>query len=353
MNTTGDTASIAATGMLGAVGQMLDDGLLVADADGALISANAAAVRFLGEGLVGKQLAEVIARDDVADLVAGRTSSCTLAYPLQTSVAMEFNVRVQRMGDGQIVAILLDMTSQRNLEKVRRDFVANVSHELRSPLTSLAGFIETILLNEVRDWPTQQRFLKIMEEEASRMSRLIDDLLSLSRVEVDEHIIPDERVPLLEVVKSVIASLEPRAARRQMGIVLVDDRPSRPNRPVMYGFSDEINEVFHNLIENAIKYGFEGTDIHINISAGEASHVRVCVTNTGEVISENHLGRLTERFYRVDKARSRQIGGTGLGLAIVKHIVNRHRGTMEITSSDKGVTTFEVSLPVIAGQRAL
>ena len=353
MNTTGDTASIAATGMLGAVGQMLDDGLLVADADGALISANAAAVRFFGEGLVGKQLAEVIARDDVADLVAGRTSSCTLAYALQTSVAMEFNVRVQRMGDGQIVAILLDMTSQRNLEKVRRDFVANVSHELRSPLTSLAGFIETILLNEVQDWPTQQRFLKIMEEEAGRMSRLIDDLLSLSRVEVDEHIIPDERVPLLEVVKSVIASLEPRAARRQMGIVLVDDQPSRPNRPVMYGFSDEINEVFHNLIENAIKYGFEGTDIHIHISAREAGHVRVCVTNTGEVIGENHLGRLTERFYRVDKARSRQIGGTGLGLAIVKHIVNRHRGTMEITSSDEGVTTFAVSLPLIAGQRAL
>ena len=189
MNSPGNTASIAAPGMLGAVGQMLDDGLLVADADGALISANAAAVRFLGEGLVGKQLAEVIARDDVADLVAGRTSSCTLAYALQTSVAMEFNVRIQRMGDGQIVAILLDMTSQRNLEKVRRDFVANVSHELRSPLTSLAGFIETILLNEVRDWPTQQRFLKIMEEEAGRMSRLIDDLLSLSRVEVDEHII--------------------------------------------------------------------------------------------------------------------------------------------------------------------
>ena len=353
MNTPRDTASIAAAGMLGAVGQMLDDGLLVADTDGTLISANAAAVRFLGEGLVGKQLAEVIARDDVADLVAGRTSSCTLAYALQTSVAMEFNVRVQRMGDGQIVAILLDMTSQRNLEKVRRDFVANVSHELRSPLTSLAGFIETILLNEVRDWPTQQRFLKIMEEEAGRMSRLIDDLLSLSRVEVDEHIIPDERVPLLEVVKSVIASLEPRAAHRQMGIVLVDDQLSRPNRPVMYGFSDEINEVFHNLIENALKYGFEGTDIRIDISANRTDYVRVSVTNHGEVIAKKHLSRLTERFYRVDKARSRQIGGTGLGLAIVKHIVNRHRGTMEITSSDEGVTTFAVSLPVIAGNQAL
>jgi len=353
MNSPRDTASITAPGMLGTVGQMLDDGLLVAGADGILISANAAAVRFLGEGLVGKPLAEVIARDDVADLVAGHTSSCTLAYALETSVAMEFNVRVQRIDDGQIVAILLDMTSQRNLEKVRRDFVANVSHELRSPLTSLAGFIETILLNEVRDWPTQQRFLKIMEEEAGRMSRLIDDLLSLSRVEVDEHIIPDERVPLLEVVKSVIASLEPRAARRQMGIVLVDDRPSQPNHPVMYGFSDEINEVFHNLIENALKYGYEGTDIRIGISSERAGYVQVAVTNHGEAIANKHLSRLTERFYRVDKARSRQIGGTGLGLAIVKHIVNRHRGTMEINSSEEGITTFAVSLPVIAGDQAL
>ena len=353
MNSPRDTASITAPGMLGTVGQMLDDGLLVAGADGILISANAAAVRFLGEGLVGKPLAEVIARDDVADLVAGHTSSCTLAYALETSVAMEFNVRVQRIDDGQIVAILLDMTSQRNLEKVRRDFVANVSHELRSPLTSLAGFIETILLNEVRDWPTQQRFLKIMEEEASRMSRLIDDLLSLSRVEVDEHIIPDERVPLLEVVKSVIASLEPRAARRQMDIVLVDDRPSQSNRPVMYGFSDEINEVFHNLIENALKYGYEGTDIRIGISSERAGYVQVAVTNHGEGIANKHLSRLTERFYRVDKARSRQIGGTGLGLAIVKHIVNRHRGTMEINSSEEGITTFAVSLPVIAGDQAL
>ena len=185
------------------------------------------------------------------------------------------------------------------------------------------------------------------------MSRLIDDLLSLSRVEVDEHIIPDERVPLLDVVKLVITSLEPRAARRQMDIVLVDDRPSQPNRPVIYGFSDEINEVFHNLIENALKYGYEGTDIRIGISSETAGYVQVAVTNNGEAIANKHLSRLTERFYRVDRARSRQIGGTGLGLAIVKHIVNRHRGTMEITSTAEGVTTFAVSLPVIAGDHAL
>ena len=333
--------------VLAEVGSLLDDGLLVADRDGAILSANSTAVRLLGEGLVGKTLMEVIDRDDIADVVAGRETSCTLVHSSQTNIAMEFNVRVQRLDDGMIMVLLLDMTLQRNLEKVRRDFVANVSHELRSPLTSLAGFIETILMNEVRDWPTQQRFLRIMEEEAGRMSRLIDDLLSLSRVEVDEHIVPDETVPLMEVVKSVIASLETRAAARQMTIRLTDDRPESAARLLMHGFADEINEVFHNLIENAVKYGFEATAIEINVSQPEVQRVVISVTNRGEPIAEKHLGRLTERFYRVDKARSRQIGGTGLGLAIVKHIVNRHRGMMEVTSSADGVTCFAVTLPTL------
>ena len=339
--------STTGPGVLAEVGSLLDDGLLVADRDGAILSANSTAVRLLGEGLVGKTLMEVIDRDDVADVVAGRETSCTLVHSSQTNIAMEFNVRVQRLDDGMIMALLLDMTLQRNLEKVRRDFVANVSHELRSPLTSLAGFIETILMNEVRDWPTQQRFLRIMEEEAGRMSRLIDDLLSLSRVEVDEHIVPDETVPLMEVVKSVIASLETRAAARQMTIRLTDDRPESAARLLMHGFADEINEVFHNLIENAVKYGFEATAIEINVSQPEVQRVVISVTNRGEPIAEKHLGRLTERFYRVDKARSRQIGGTGLGLAIVKHIVNRHRGMMEVTSSADGVTCFAVTLPTL------
>ena len=339
--------STTGPGVLAEVGSLLDDGLLVADRDGAILSANSTAVRLLGEGLVGRTLTEAIDRDDVADVVAGRETSCTLVHSSQTSVAMEFNVRIQRLDDGMIMALLLDMTLQRNLEKVRRDFVANVSHELRSPLTSLAGFIETILMNEVRDWPTQQRFLRIMEEEAGRMSRLIDDLLSLSRVEVDEHIVPDETVPLMEVVKSVIASLETRAAARQMTIRLTDDRPESAARLLMHGFADEINEVFHNLIENAVKYGFEATAIEINVSQPEVQRVVISVTNRGEPIAEKHLGRLTERFYRVDKARSRQIGGTGLGLAIVKHIVNRHRGMMKVTSSADGVTCFAVTLPTL------
>lgn len=347
MNAPKDIVSVMEPRVLSEVGRMLDDGLLVADDSGIVLSANSAAVRFLGEGLSGMSILDIFGTEDVGNVIAGRDSACTLVHSSHTSVAMEFRVRIRRMDDGLIMVLLLDMTLQRNLEKVRRDFVANVSHELRSPLTSLAGFIETILVNDVRDWPTQQRFLKIMEEEAGRMSRLIDDLLSLSRVEVDEHIVPDETVPLLEVVKSVIASLEARAANRQMRILLSDSRPDNADRPVMKGYSDEINEVFHNLIENAIKYGFEDSDIEIAIDARDVDLVVISVTNRGEPIAEKHLQRLTERFYRVDKARSRQIGGTGLGLAIVKHIVNRHRGTMQITSSLDGVTTFAVSLPVL------
>ena len=348
MNAPEDLSPVKEPAMLAEVGRMLDDGLLVADGSGTIMSANSAAVRVLGEGLSGKPLTDVIPSQDILDVVEGRDQERTLVFSPQSSVAMEFNVRTRRTDDGLIIVLLLDMTLQRNLEKVRRDFVANVSHELRSPLTSLAGFIETILLNEVTDWPTQQRFLRIMEEEAGRMSRLIDDLLSLSRVEVDEHIIPDQTVPLLEVVKSVMASLEPRAARRNMAIKLIDRREGAARRLVMVGFADEINEVFHNLIENATKYGFENTDITVEVDLVSADRVVISVSNIGEVIAESHLSRLTERFYRVDKARSRQIGGTGLGLAIVKHIVNRHRGTMDVTSSEEGVTRFAVTLPVIA-----
>ena len=349
-------------GILAEVGGLLDDGLVVADADARVISANSSAVRFFGEGLVGADLADVFPLDDVRDIVAGKADERGFSYSKPGSVAMEFKVRAKRMDDGHILVIVLDMTLQRNLEKVRRDFVANVSHELRSPLTSLAGFIETILTNDVRDWPTQRRFLGIMQEEAGRMSRLVDDLLSLSRVEVDEHIVPDQTVPLVEVVNTVIASLESRAAKRGMRIMLKDGIATGANRGkaagggagadragrlVMHGFSDEINEVFHNLIENAIKYGTENTMIKVEIMRQGAHSVVISVVNSGEPIAERHISRLTERFYRVDKARSRQIGGTGLGLAIVKHIVNRHRGTMEISSASDGVTRVAVTLPVI------
>jgi two-component system phosphate regulon sensor histidine kinase PhoR len=187
-----------------------------------------------------------------------------------------------------------------------------------------------------------------MDEEAKRMSRLIDDLLSLSRVEVDEHIIPDNRVNLAELLHSVGDSMSGRAMKKNMNIKITqpDDAQSHAALPVIFGKHDEITEVFVNLLENAIKYGFDGSDITLAITMVAPRHVRIDVTNFGEGIEERHLPRLTERFYRVDKARSRQIGGTGLGLAIVKHIVNRHRGSLSITSTLGETTKFSVDLPL-------
>jgi two-component system phosphate regulon sensor histidine kinase PhoR len=269
-------------------------------------------------------------------------------YEPTNVIQREFRMRLQRIGDQSVALLFLDMTLQRNLEKVRRDFIANVSHELRSPLTSLAGFVETLLSDEVPDLAMRTRFLTIMDEEAKRMSRLIDDLLSLSRVEVDEHIIPDKRVNLAELLHSVGDSMIGRAMKKNMNIKITqpDDMQSHAAPLVILGKHDEITEVFVNLLENAIKYGFDGSDITLAITMVAPRHTRIDVTNFGEGIEERHLPRLTERFYRVDKARSRQIGGTGLGLAIVKHIVNRHRGSLSITSTLGETTRFSVEFPL-------
>jgi two-component system phosphate regulon sensor histidine kinase PhoR len=186
-----------------------------------------------------------------------------------------------------------------------------------------------------------------MDEEAKRMSRLIDDLLSLSRVEVDEHVVPDDQINLLDVLVTVHDSLAGRASERGMVIKLNDQRADKVSHPLMLGNFDEITEVFVNIIENAIKYGTANTQIDVRIFEASANRLQIDVINHGEGIEQRHLSRLTERFYRVDKARSRQIGGTGLGLAIVKHIVNRHRGTLLVASSLNETTKFSVLLPLI------
>jgi len=333
------------------IGDMLDDGLILTDLNGVILSVNPAAVRWFGENLTGQKIFDVINHPNVGDLFAKAANDakrCEMRYEPSNIIQREFRMRLQRIGDQSVALLFLDMTLQRNLEKVRRDFVANVSHELRSPLTSLAGFVETMLSDEVPDPAMQTRFLTIMDEEAKRMSRLIDDLLSLSRVEVDEHIIPENRANLAELLHSVRDSMIGRAMKKNMNIKITqpDEAQSHAAPPVILGKHDEITEVFVNLLENAIKYGFDGSDIMLAITMVAPRHVRIDVTNFGEGIEERHLPRLTERFYRVDKARSRQIGGTGLGLAIVKHIVNRHRGRLSITSTLGETTKFSVDFPL-------
>jgi two-component system phosphate regulon sensor histidine kinase PhoR len=243
---------------------------------------------------------------------------------------------------GRAVVVLSDRTRERAIERTRADFVANVSHELRTPLASLIGFIDTLRGPATDDPPAQQRFLGIMGEQAARMNRLIDDLLSLSRIELTEHQRPSDTVELRDVIARLVAGFEPRLKQRSTTLDL-----RVPNDlPAVIGDADQLTQVLQNLLDNAMKYGREGGRIVVQATvASGRPGVVVAVADQGIGIPREHLPRLTERFYRVDAGRSRAAGGTGLGLAIVKHIVNRHRGQLSIESEEGIGTTVSVWLP--------
>ena len=331
---------------------LVDDGFLLLDRQFNIVMANTMATRYLGENLIGMAMDDVLVSpqlDHDLDVITENRQSTEMVASSAKDDRRRFRVRLRAIDEQLIGVLVMDMTLQHNLEKVRRDFVANVSHELRSPLTSLIGFIETMQSPMPIDEATRARFLSIMDEEARRMSRLINDLLSLSRVETEEHISPTQTIAVDKLVRSAIMALSNRAQKVNRTIFFRDKTGRGKNNDddiMILGVHDEMMEVFHNLLDNAIKYGFAKTDITVEMTAPDAHHIAFTVINQGEGIEEKHLPRLTERFYRADKSRSRQMGGTGLGLAIVKHIVNRHRGTIEITSEIGGQTRFTITLPL-------
>jgi two-component system phosphate regulon sensor histidine kinase PhoR len=236
-----------------------------------------------------------------------------------------------------------DLTEVKRAEQLRADFVANASHELRTPLSVLMGFIETLTGPAADDPAAQREFLGIMQQQANRMARLVDDLLSLSKIELTEHAAPTRRVQVAEVVGPIARALDLRAAERGMAIELV----VAPNLPAVPGEPDELAQLVQNLIDNAIKYARPGTAITVTVAPSPRLErgVMLRVRDRGEGIAKRHLARLTERFYRVDKARSSGMSGTGLGLAIVKHVVNRHNGLLEIESKVGRGSRFTVHLP--------
>ena len=246
-----------------------------------------------------------------------------------------------------VLLTLRDFTPQRRVEEMRADFVANASHELRTPLASLSGFIETLQGSARNDAPSRDRFLAIMKEQATRMARLIDDLLSLSRIEQKAHIHPDKHIDLTAIVYEVADGLAPLADERGVDIGIADQAGSL----IVPGDRDELIRVFENLIENALKYGASGKRVEITLMrepvTGQARDAVASVRDYGPGIAPEHLPRLTERFYRVDITESRAQGGTGLGLALVKHILNRHRGRLTIDSKPGAGACFTVRLPLV------
>ncbi len=254
------------------------------------------------------------------------------------------------MADGRlgVLVSMEDTTAMQEAGQMRRDFVANVSHELRTPLTALIGFIETLRGAAREDPVAREKFLAIMSREATRMNRLVQDLLSLSRVESEERMRPTQRMSPGDLLRSVALSLAPLLQERGVKLTLqgVDGLPG------IVGDSDQLRQVFTNLIENAVKYSGRGHDVTLSAQVIERepsmrmAAIRIDVSDHGDGIDPIHLPRLTERFYRVDSHRSREMGGTGLGLAIVKHIVNRHRGRLRIASEVGQGSTFSVLLPL-------
>ncbi|HEX2366900.1 MAG TPA: ATP-binding protein [Bradyrhizobium sp.] len=238
-----------------------------------------------------------------------------------------------------------DQTPLRRVEEMRADFVANASHELRTPLAALSGFIDTLQGPAKDDVKARERFLGIMHAQATRMARLIDDLLSLSRVELSAHVRPDTTVDIVPIIRQVADGLEPLARERQVAVEI--DLPD--GQVLIAGDREELLRLFENLIENALKYGASGGKVIVSLisaMSGEGTpEIRVMVRDFGPGIAPEHLPRLTERFYRVDVGDSRAQGGTGLGLSLVKHILNRHRGRLLIESVPKQGAIFTACFP--------
>jgi two-component system phosphate regulon sensor histidine kinase PhoR len=327
------------------------------DSAGLIVHANRRAEELFGARRRGGHIASM-SRDPellaAVDEALDTRQGC--AVELQTRVPVErrlmamvaaLDYPASRGGGPALLISFRDLTEQDRLARMRADFVANASHELRTPLASLRGFVETLQGAAKDDPEARERFLKVMSEQAERMSRLVDDLLSLSRVEMREHLPLVERVDLNDAVARVIQAMQPLAAKTNATI----EFQQLPEPAVIRGDRDEVVQVFQNLIQNAVKYGKPGGHVDVRVAreapaAGRPARYLVSVKDDGPGIAPQHLPRLTERFYRVNVAASREKGGTGLGLAIVKHILNRHRGELIVTSTVGQGSTFTVALPV-------
>lgn len=319
--------------------------VMLLDEDERVLFVNHAMRDVLGPGLDRKRVSSVLRNPEVLGAIAaaGRGESSDVPFTLPVPVERHFQAYAARISVHPPVTVLLlhDLTMVRKSEQMRADFVANASHELRTPLAAVTGFIDTLRGHARDDAEAREQFLDIMAKETARMRRLIQDLLSLTRIEMNEHVKPEGAVDLEGAVRQAVAGVSPLAAQDGIAVSLevVADLPR------VTGEHDELVQLFQNLVHNAIKYGRENGQVRVSLRLQD-DLVAVAVRDDGEGIAASAIPRLTERFYRVDVKRSRERGGTGLGLAIVKHIVNRHQGRLSIESTLGEGSTFTVFLPV-------
>lgn len=331
--------------------------LVLISADGRIIALNDAASTLLGPGALGRHHVTVLRAPALVDCVESALSTKTAAQAryltsMPNGQEKVWRVNAEPVAGEQEQGVLISFEDRTDFEvagQMRRDFVANVSHELKTPLTALIGFVETLRGAARDDAQARERFLEIMDREASRMSRLVSDLLSLNRVETEERVRPTAEIDLRPLLESVLLALRPMGDERGVALELT----GYEGELTVLGDADQLTQIFTNLVENGMKYGASGKRVTVNLVREERElafrgpGVRVEVIDRGEGFDPVHIPRLTERFYRIDTHRSREEGGTGLGLAIVKHIVNRHRGRFKIESAPGQGSRFSVILPLV------
>jgi len=318
---------------------------------GRVARANGEALKLLGNHIMGQDVRIAIRHPAVAEHLAG---SERLSGPAKIDIvglgtknqrwAMQIIPLDDVAGQQRMFVHMIDESGTYAADRARGDFVANASHELRTPLAAILGFVETLQDPETGDdREVRARFLSILENEARRMQQLVDDLMSLSRIEADKHRMPQTEINMDALVDDVVQLCRQNLSTRG-GDIVVETGDGLPN---VQGDTTQISQLLHNLVSNSAKYGRAGTPIIVRVAPAPPSMIRLEVSDEGEGIAPDHLPRLTERFYRVDSGRSRSIGGTGLGLAIVKHIVERHRGRLDISSIPGRGTTVSILLPAV------
>jgi two-component system phosphate regulon sensor histidine kinase PhoR len=334
--------------------EQLPDPLMLIGRDGRVLFANRAMRTVVGVDAERKHVSSLLRTPSVLEAVdraSATGDASTTEFTIPVPVERHYQAYVSRTASLPPVTTLLlhDLTAIKRTEQMRVDFVANASHELRTPLAALSGFIDTLKGHARDDAQARDRFLDIMTVEAGRMRRLIEDLLSLTRIELNEHVRPSGSVSLEAILREALAALAPLAQIDNIALEL----NAAPGLPPVTGERDELIQLFQNLIHNAIKYGRAGGHVWVTITSAPSSGGRgiaamqaIGVRDDGEGIATDSIPRLTERFYRVDVKRSREKGGTGLGLAIVKHIVNRHQGRLTIESKAGEGSIFTVFLPI-------
>jgi two-component system phosphate regulon sensor histidine kinase PhoR len=339
----------------------LPDILIMINDEKKIVRTNRAARAIFGQNLAQKLLFDIIPNPTLKDAVSAVIQDLRgreIEFRTEEPVVRDFLAIIERFpvpsaGGISTVITMNDITELKSVEQMRADFVANASHEIRTPLASIKGFVETLMGPARDDRDAHDQFLPIMLEQAERMQQLINDLLSLSKIEMNAHAVPTDPVDVAAIVRKQAEHLKHLASSKNIRM----NQQIQENLPKVKGEANELAQIVHNLISNAIKYGYSDSEVTVTVKVTSelpqdlnmrnlSRVVMVSVKDQGEGIPKQHLPRLMERFYRVDSARSREVGGTGLGLAIVKGIVVRHRGAITIESNVGEGSLFSVYLPI-------